>query len=52
MPNELDVIIVDDEPSVCRVTAKMVSQFYQWGKVLRFVDIDQAVSMLDDIFSA
>ena len=43
MPHELDVIIVDDEPSVCRVTAKMVGQFYQWGDVLRFVDIDQAI---------
>ena len=44
MPNELDVIIVDDEPSVCKVTAKMVRQFYQWGEVRRFVDIDQAIS--------
>jgi response regulator of citrate/malate metabolism len=44
MPNELDVIIVDDVPSVCQVTAKMVSHFYQWGEVLSFEDIDQAVS--------
>ncbi len=44
MPNELDVIIVDDVPSVCKVTAKLVGHFYQWGEVLSFVDIDQAVS--------
>ena len=44
MPNELDVIIVDDVPSVCQVTAKMVRHFYQWGEVLHFVDIDEAVS--------
>ena len=44
MSDKLDVIIVDDEPSVCQVTADMVSRFYQWGEVISFTDIDQAVS--------
>ena len=44
MSDGLDVIIVDDEPSVCQVTAKLVGRFYEWGDVLSFTDIDQAVA--------
>ena len=39
----LDVIIVDDDPSVCETIAEMVNRFYIWGDVLTFVEVDEAI---------
>jgi DNA-binding NtrC family response regulator len=44
MADGLDVIIVDDEASVCETVSKIVSRFYTWGDVLTFTDVDKAVS--------
>lgn len=44
MRDELDVIIVDDDPDVCRALSKAVESFYTWGEIIAFDDPDQAVS--------
>jgi len=44
MSDELDVIIVDDDPSVCEVLTEMIKGFYTWGNVISFTDVDKAIS--------
>ncbi len=44
MADGLDVIIVDDDPSVCEILLKIIAEFYAWGEVLSFTDVDEAVS--------
>ncbi len=44
MSDELDVIIVDDDPNVCKVLSKIISGFYTWGKVISFTDVNEAIS--------
>lgn len=43
MSDGLDVIIVDDDPSVCELIFKIVKSFYIWGDVISFVDVDEAI---------
>jgi CheY-like chemotaxis protein len=43
MSDNLDVIIVDDDPTVCEVITSIVKRFYTWGEVLSFTDSDEAV---------
>lgn len=43
MPEGLDVIIVDDDPSVCRLLADTVKAFYTWGEVRSFNSADEAI---------
>ncbi len=43
MSDGLDVIIVDDDPSVCELIFKIVKSFYIWGDVISFVDADEAI---------
>jgi len=43
MSDRLDVIIVDDEPSVCELVSKIISTFYTWGDILTFTDVDEAI---------
>jgi DNA-binding NtrC family response regulator len=43
MPNGLDVIIVDDDPSICEVVSQMVKSFYVWGEVRSFTNAEEAV---------
>lgn len=38
----LNIIIVDDDPSVCEMLREMVQGFYTWGEVYSFTDPDQA----------
>lgn len=42
MPEGLDVIIVDDDSSVCEVIFEIIKRFYTWGEVLAFTDIEKA----------
>lgn len=42
MSYELDVIIVDDDPDTCFVAEKVIKEFYKWGEVLSFTDIEEA----------
>jgi len=44
MSDGLDVIIVDDDPGVCDVISTTIRQFYTWGKVIPFIDANEAVS--------
>lgn len=42
MSEGLDVIIVDDDPSVCELISTIVKRFYTWGDVLAFNNTDEA----------
>ena len=42
MSRGLNLIIVDDDPTVCVVLAEMVKRFYTWGEVLSFTNADEA----------
>lgn len=44
MSDELDVIIVDDDPNVCEVLTEIIKSFYTWGDVISFTDVDKAIS--------
>lgn len=43
MSDGLDVIIVDDDPGVCRVLRGIIEGFYTWGEVLGFTDVDETI---------
>ena len=42
MSDGLDVIIVDDDPSICEVLSEIISDFYTWGDIHSFSDVDKA----------
>ena len=42
MSEGLDIIIVDDEPAVCRMLSENIVQFYVWGEVVPFTDVEAA----------
>ena len=44
MSEGLDVIIVDDDPSVAKLTSIAIKKFYTWGNVFVFTDIEEAIS--------
>jgi len=44
MSQELDVIIVDDDPSICMVISNIIKNFYIWGEVISFTDINDAIA--------
>jgi len=44
MAGGLDVIIVDDEPSVCEVIHGIIKRFYTWGDVLAITNADEAIA--------
>lgn len=48
MAKELDVIIVDDDPSICKVISNIIKSFYIWGEVISFTDIDEAIAYCMD----
>ena len=39
MAQGLDVIIVDDDPSMCQTLEDIITKFYAWGEVLSFTDV-------------
>lgn len=43
MPDGLDVIIVDDDPTVCELVSTIVKRFYTWGDVITFSDSNKAI---------
>jgi CheY-like chemotaxis protein len=43
MPEGLDVIIVDDDPTVCELVSTVVKRFYTWGDVISFSDSNKAI---------
>jgi DNA-binding NtrC family response regulator len=44
MSDNLDVIIVDDEPWICEVLTDIIKPFYVWGEVRSFTDADEAIA--------
>jgi response regulator of citrate/malate metabolism len=44
MSDGLDLIIIDDDQSVCKTISNIVNSFYTWGDVIDFNDVDQALS--------
>jgi len=48
MSDGLDLIILDDDPSVCKTISNIVNSFYTWGDVIDFVDVDEALSYCQD----
>lgn len=43
MPDGLDVLIVDDDPTVCELVSTVVKRFYTWGDVISFSDSNKAI---------
>jgi len=43
MADGLDVIVVDDDPVVCKMLFRNISSFYTWGVVRTFTDVDAAI---------
>ncbi len=43
MSDGLDVIVLDDDPSVCEVITEIVRSFYAWGRVIPFTDMAEAL---------
>jgi len=44
MSDGLDLIIIDDDSSVCKTISNIVNSFYTWGDVIGFDDVDEALS--------
>jgi DNA-binding NtrC family response regulator len=42
MSDGLDVIVIDDDLSVCKVISDIIKRFYVWGDVLKFNGADEA----------
>ncbi len=44
MAHGLDVIIVDDDPAVCKSILSVIKKFYTWGEVIAFTDSEEAMT--------
>ena len=44
MPDELNVIIVDKDPYICKRISAIIETFYTWGEVISFSEVDEAKS--------
>lgn len=44
MSDGLDLVIIDDNPDVCKLISSIVNSFYTWGEVIDFVDVGEALS--------
>ncbi len=44
MSHGLDLIIVDDDPAVCKSISSTVERFYTWGEVVAFTDSELAIT--------
>ncbi|UCF93756.1 MAG: response regulator [Desulfobacterales bacterium] len=44
MAQGLDVIIIDDDPAICEMLTELIEEFYSWGKVISFADVNQAIA--------
>ena len=43
MSGGLDIIIVDDDPSVGNLLATIIKKFYTWGEIIVFTDVDKGI---------
>ena len=44
MSDGLDLLIIDDEENVCEVLSEQIKDFYAWGDVISFTDVEKAIS--------
>lgn len=44
MSDGLNVIIVDDDPEICKIIYETTKRFYTWGQVISFTDFHEATS--------
>jgi DNA-binding NtrC family response regulator len=44
MSNNLDVIVLDDDPQTCSLITELLEGFYVWGKIHPFTDYQKALS--------
>ena len=44
MPEGLDLIVVDDDPEVCKGLTEVIKLFYTWGEVISFTDVEEATT--------
>lgn len=44
MTDTLDVVVLDDDQGVCDVVTDIIKDFYTWGNVYSFTDVDEAIS--------
>ena len=49
MKDGLNVIIVDDDSTVCNLLRETISSFYLWGEVVGFTDSDAAAQYCRDL---
>ncbi len=43
MTDTLDVIVLDDDANVCDHVTNVIKDFYAWGQVYSFTDVDKAI---------
>ena len=44
MSDGLDILIIDDEKNVCEIIAEQIKDYYTWGEIVTFTDVDKAIS--------
>ncbi len=44
MSNNLDVIVLDDDPQICSLLTELLESFYIWGEIHPFTDYQQALA--------
>ena len=44
MSDNLDVIVLDDDPQTCSLLVEMLKRFYTWGNIYSFTDVREALS--------
>ncbi|MBN2298211.1 MAG: response regulator [Deltaproteobacteria bacterium] len=44
MSDGLDIVIIDDEENVCEVLAEQIKDYYTWGEIITFTDVDKAIT--------
>jgi response regulator of citrate/malate metabolism len=44
MSDNLDVIVLDDDPQMCSFLTEMLKHFYTWGDIHSFTDVREALS--------
>ncbi len=44
MSDNLDVIVLDDDPQMCSLLTEMLKGFYAWGNIHSFTDFREALS--------
>jgi hypothetical protein len=43
MSDGLDIIIVDDDLSVCKMMSEIIRGFYSWADIIGFNDVNEAL---------